>query len=341
MVTLIKSANKANEFIPHKWISILIMNLLLFFLFYLIRFHFVMNGDDWFLAWVGLEINIIIFIALIYDYNKVLRVESCLKYFFVQRLGSACFLRIFYSNRRFLDVIICLLLRYKIGAGPFFFWFPSVCSGISWFCCFLLITLQKVIPLILMRIFVSWIIYFLVTVRLIFGVLGSFNQVDLKQLVAYSSVYHLGWILLCNLSGDGNWFNYLVLYSFIVLPVVIFLGWVKIINILDLIKIKFKGWFIILILRISGIPPFLGFFLKWYAFVIIFDYDFFFFVFLFLCSVIIFYVYFRIIYDVLISSWDEIIWGNVYIIRKGRSYIDILRGVGLMRGLLCCLFILF
>lgn len=192
---------------------------------------------------------------------------------------------------------------------------------------------QRVIPLIIIGIFLSWILYIVVVVRLFFGVFGSFNQRDLKQLIAYSSVYHLGWIMLCDFSGDMNWIVYLILYSLIIFPVIRFCSFFMFENIIIVIKLKYKGWFILLILRIAGIPPFIGFFLKWFAFFIIFKYEFYFIIFLIICSVVMFYVYFRVVYDVLLRYYDITIWGNLMIINVGGNYLLILSVVGILVGL--------
>lgn len=319
-----------NSYFINEWISVIII--VIFLIIYLIRFYLVMSGDDWFIMWLGLEINIMIFILFIFERNRIVRVESCLKYFFIQSVGSAVLIRIFYLNKEWLDFCLCLLLRYKIGAGPFFFWFPSVCGGISWMSCFLLISFQKVIPLILMVIFVSWIIYWIVVLRLIFGVLGSFNQINLKQLIAYSSVYHLGWIILCNISGEINWMEYLLIYSVIIFPVLVCLKYFNINDIGMIIKMKYKNWFIFLILRMAGIPPFLGFFLKWYAFIIIFKFEYIFFIFLIVCSVVIFYIYFRVVYDVLVMNYYNRLWCNVFM-KRSALYLDMFGIFGLVVGL--------
>lgn len=319
---------------------ILIVNLILFGFIYIMSFHLVINRDDWFLVWLGLEINIITFIIFIFRGNRIANVESCLKYFFIQRLGSAIFISVFYLNKRLLDFSMCFLLRYKIGAGPFFFWFPSVCSGISWMSCFFLITFQKLIPLIILSIFISWIFYLIILFSLIFGVFGSFNQRDLKQLIAFSSVYHLGWILLCELVDDISWIIYLFVYRFIVFPVVNLLKWLEIDRLIKVIKMKYKNWFALFILRIAGIPPFLGFFLKWFAFIVIFNYDYFFILLLILCSVVIFYVYFRVVYDVLIIYYDSGLWGNCILFNISTYYLDLVSLLGLIIGLFFGVFFL-
>jgi len=317
---------------------IFILNVILFSLMYVIRFHLVINRDDWFLLWLGLEVNIIIFIIFIYRENRIINIESCLKYFFIQRVGSAVLVRCFYFNREWMSFIICLLLRYKIGAGPFFFWFPSVCSGISWVSCFILISFQRVIPLIIIGIFLSLILYIVIIIRLFFGVFGSFNQKNLKQLIAFSSVYHLGWIILCNFSGDISWIVYLMLYSIIIFPVVMFFKNLLFEDLSIVIKVKYKGWVILLLLSIAGIPPFLGFFLKWFAFIIIFEYSYYYIMFLIIFSVVMFYIYFRVIYDVLMSYYDNRIWINLVIINIGSDFILILSVIGLFIGLFFAFF---
>lgn len=311
---------------------IFILNVILFSFIYVIRFHLVINRDDWFLLWLGLEVNIIIFIILIYKENRILKIESCLKYFFIQRVGSAVLIRCFYLNKEWIDFIVCLLLGYKIGAGPFFFWFPSVCSGLSWISCFVLISFQKVIPLIIIGVFVSWVIYIIVVVRLFFGIFGCYNQKNFKQLIAYSSVYHIGWIILCNFSRDLSWFVYLLLYSLMIFPVIKFFSSLFFEDFIILMKMKYKGWVILMVLRIAGMPPFLGFFLKLFAFIMIFKYEYYFIIFLIICSVVIFYIYFRIIYDVLMRYFINMNWINFIIICNIRNYLVIINVLGLIIG---------
>lgn len=312
---------------------IFMLNFALFFFMYLIRFHLVINRDDWFILWIGLEVNIITFIIFIYKENRIIRIESCLKYFFIQRVGSAIFLTIFYLNKEWLDFIICFLLSYKIGAGPFFFWFPSVCSNISWISCFMLISFQKIIPLVIISFFFSVISYIVIIVGLFFGVFGSFNQKNLKQLIAFSSIYHLGWVILCNFSEDVNWIIYLTVYSIMIFPVIIFFKYLLFEDLSIVMKVKYKSIIILLLLSMAGIPPFLGFFLKWFAFVILFECRFYYIIFLIICSIVIFYVYFRIIYDVLIRSYDSGVWKDLMMIKRENNFFILLRILGLIVGL--------
>lgn len=317
---------------------IFVFDFILFTIIYLISFHLVVSGDDWFMVWLGLEVNMIMFIVLVFEKNDILRSEFCLKYYFIQRLGSAMFVGLFYFNKEYLDIVLCVVLRYKIGAGPFFFWFPSICGGISWISCFILIRVQKLIPLLLIGMFLSWIIFVFVLIGLIVRMLGALNSNDLKQLIAYSSIYHLRWILLCLIFDDIRWIRYLVMYIIIVFPVIFLLMWVNIKKLLEVLIIKNKFLFLILILSIAGIPPFLGFFIKWFAFINIVRLSVFFGVLLVFSSIIIFYVYFRVVYDVFLGYFSEIGWREFFVFKRGWFSLDFIRIFGVLFGLMIGLY---
>lgn len=317
---------------------IILPTFFLFLFIYLIRFILVINSDDWFLVWLGLEINIIGFLILIYKRYNIINVESCLKYFFIQRISSALFIGIIYWREVLLDWFYIIILRLKIGAGPFFFWFPSVCSGLRWLSCFFLITFQKIIPLVLINMFVRSIFWSIILLSLFFGVFGSFNQINIKRLIAYSSIHHLGWILLCFSFDDGVWILYLLIYCFVIFNIIYY---IKVSGIIDFIMIgkwKNKSWFIFGILSIGGIPPILGFFIRWLVFINISRIDYYYLMILVFISVTIFYVYFRIIYDILIYFRSEFcINENLYFYNN--YGIDIIRLVGIILGFFFFIFL--
>nr|YP_009744375.1 NADH dehydrogenase subunit 2 [Oxyopes hupingensis]QIE13329.1 NADH dehydrogenase subunit 2 [Oxyopes hupingensis] len=314
----------------------LLSNFLLFIIMYLISFHLVMSGDDWFLIWMGLEVNMMMFIMLVYERYSIYNIESCLKYFFIQSMGSALLMGIFYLNKDFINELMCLVMSYKIGAGPFFFWFPSICNGISWMSCFVLMCLQKIIPFILLTLFLSFCLFFVIIVSLFFGVFGSFNQKDLKQLIAYSSVYHLGWMMMSMMSLNMFWMVYLIFYMMLIFPLVYFFGKVKVDSLLDVIKMKYKKWFVLVMLSMAGMPPFLGFFLKWFAFISIFILEYFFWLVLVFSSIVMFYIYYRVIYDVLMVFFSYSVWINR--IEKGNNmWWDTMSIIGFIVGMMIML----
>lgn len=313
--------------------EILIPSIYCFIFLYIIRFIIVIRREDWFLVWMGLEINIISFLILIYRRYRVGVIESCLKYFFIQSLGSVLFIRIFYLNYYILGGILFLILRFKIGAGPFFYWFPSICSGIEWNSCYILIIYQKILPLLLIRIFIHWILWFVVIISLMIGVLGSFNQNNIKQLIAYSSIHHLGWIIIIIMGRKSiRWILYLGIYMLVLFSVVGLLLKDDIIDLSSIYISKNKFMFIIGILRIAGMPPLLGFFLKWIALVRIIEINIIYIIILIIVSITILYVYIRIVYDVFIGGGIERC--EDYILFYKISNIEILSIVGIVIGII-------
>lgn len=294
---------------------------------------------DWFLVWFGLEINIISFIIIIYRCNRIYNIESCLKYFFIQRIRSAILLGLFYLERIYNYYITFIILRLKIGAGPFFFWFPSVCIGINWYSCYILIIFQRVIPLILIMLFVNLLVWGVVIISLIIGAVGRFNQSDLKRFIAYSSIHHLGWILISRLLYDNIWILYLFIYSFVLLNVLFIFNYYDLININMISKCKNKFSLILGILRMGGIPPILGFFLKWMVFSNLIIMDYIVISFILMISLVIFYVYFRIIYEIIIIGGILKNWLNLSI-QNNLIRLDIIRIVGLLIGIIFLLYFL-
>lgn len=312
--------------------EILIPSIYCFVFMYVVRFIFVIGGEDWFLVWIGLEVNMISFLILIYRRYRIRVIESCLKYFFIQSLGSALLIRIFYLNNWTIGGIPFLILSLKIGAGPFFYWFPSICSGIEWRSCIILIIFQKVLPLLLIEIFIHWILWYVVIIRLVIGILGSFNQRNIKQLIAYSSIHHLGWIILIIEGGGFRWILYLLVYRLVLIRVVGLLIKDDIVDLSSIYISRNKVIFIIGILRIAGIPPLLGFFLKWIALVKIIEVGIIYLVVLVAASIVILYVYIRIVYNIFIGGGAERC--EDIILFKRNSNIEIISIIGVVIGVL-------
>lgn len=317
---------------------IYISSFFIFIFIYFISFIIVIISRDWFLVWFGLEINIISFIIIIYRCNRIYNIESCLKYFFIQSIGSAILLGLFYLERVYSYYTTFIILRLKIGAGPFFFWFPSVCTGIRWYSCYVLIIFQKVIPLTLIILFINLFIWILIIISLVVGAIGRFNQSDLKRFIAYSSIHHLGWILISRLLYDNIWILYLFIYSFVLLNVLFIFNYYDLININIISKCKSKFRLILGILSIGGIPPILGFFLKWIVFSNLIKMDCIIVIFILIISLVIFYVYFRIIYEIIIIGGLLKNWLNLSK-QDNLIRIDVIRIMGLLIGIIFLLYL--
>lgn len=278
-----------------------------FILIYGSSFFIFMRCNDWFVIWLSLEINIFRFLLIIYNKNNN-RIESRIKYFFIQRLGSRLLILRFYRQRLYEDIINILIVRYKIGAGPFFFWFPSVCDEISWWACFVLISFQKLIPLVLISIYTSLVVWLVISRRIVIGLLGIINQVRIKRLLAFSSIHHIGWMLICLYIYDYFWVRYLVMYSFLIFSVVVILSKNEMTTFNLLGKVNEKNLLVFGLLRIGGMPPILGFFLKWWVFYYLNVINFFFIIFLIIISIAMLYFYMRIVFFIIFGESIKNSW---------------------------------
>nr|YP_009655366.1 NADH dehydrogenase subunit 2 [Epeus alboguttatus]QCL18083.1 NADH dehydrogenase subunit 2 [Epeus alboguttatus] len=309
-----------------------------FMFMYLISFIVVMSSEDWFMVWLGLEINMMSFLILIYKRYDIKMIESCMKYFFIQSLGSALMMSILYLDWVMIGGLCLLILSYKVGAGPFFYWFPSVCGGLDWLSCYMLMFFQKFLPLGLIYMFIHWFVWILVLVGLLVGVLGSFNQSNIKELLAYSSIHHLGWIMLIMMKGNLSWMLYLLMYGLVLFSIIHVLILNNIIYFYMMYKCKNKIWFILGMLSMAGMPPLLGFFLKWMALMNIMNLGLMYVVMLVLVSVIMLYIYIRMIYDVIMGSSMKSLWIDKGLILYGKEG-DMLGMMGLFLGLFFMIYI--
>lgn len=282
-------------------------SILAFCVVYIRRFIMVIGRDDWLRIWIGLEVNIVRFIILIFKRGDVVKREGIIKYFFIQRVGSRVFLGIFYLDG-IMEILGPIILTYKIGGGPFYYWFPRLCESASWGVCIILMTFQKLIPLVLVRMMLRIIVILIRIVRVLVGGIGIINQKKLKRLIAYSSIYHVGLLLLRVTIWEKFWVLYLFIYIMIIIAVVMAV-WEKEEDRIEMIIKKKVDWkFFFRMLRIAGIPPLLGFFLKWILFYWLLWRRVILLIFLVLISVLIFYIYVRVLYDVVFLEKIEGSW---------------------------------
>nr|ACA62656.1 NADH dehydrogenase subunit 2 [Calisoga longitarsis] len=274
----------------------------LFLLMYVVSFFLVFGYGDWFIIWVGLEMNMLSFLSL--SSYRFVRGSSVYlySYFFVQSLGSGLFLVMMYWGGW-----VSLAMMISLGAGPFFFWFPDVLMGLGWWVGFLLMTFQKFMPLFVMSGVTGRDAEMMGLVSLGVGVVGSFGQSDLRKLMAYSSISHLGWMLLSMMMGGFVW----MMYFFVYVVSLFFIVWWFYMMDANFVSDMFGGdslLIIFLILNLSGMPPFVGFFVKWIVLWKMVVIDFFVGVYAIVCSLIMFYVYLRVCYDGLVGGGEELGW---------------------------------
>nr|UJI65674.1 NADH dehydrogenase subunit 2 [Basilia ansifera] len=276
------------------------------------------SSNSWFSMWIGLEINLLSFIPLMSD-NKLMSSESSMKYFLIQALSSMILLfssllmMLMYNDMFSILMMFSLLL--KLGMIPFHFWFPSVMEGLSWMNVFILMTWQKLTPLIL----ISYI--FNMDILMIFIILSSMissfmamNQTSLRKFLAFSSINHLTWMISSLLINNIMMFFYFISYVFMSLPIIFYFKMFNISFINQLYSTFFfnkylKLLIIIMFLSYGSLPPFLGFFPKWLIIMNLVILNQFFIMMILICSSLIFlYLYIRMIFNITMFNFIENNW---------------------------------
>uniref|UniRef100_UPI0030028A36 NADH dehydrogenase subunit 2 n=1 Tax=Mesyatsia karakorum TaxID=3111802 RepID=UPI0030028A36 len=241
------------------------------------------SANSWFGAWMGLEINLLSFIPLMTNTNNLLSTEASLKYFLTQALASATLLftviiaalmfnsgSSFLVNNMFISMLISSSLLLKMGAAPFHFWFPGVMEGLNWMNGLMLMTWQKIAPLMLLSYNLSMNLFISVVIALsvLIGSLGGFNQTSLRKVLAYSSINHLGWLIAAMGVGENLWYLYFTVYSFLSMAIIFMLNTFKLFHVKQIFSMNYlnpvtKFSIFVTFLSLGGLPPFLGFLPKW------------------------------------------------------------------------------
>ena len=290
----------------------------LFFSLTIFRTLFLISSSSWLLIWIWLEINLIIFIAYIINNKNKLSIESALIYFLIQTIASIILIFsiiIIQFFIKFLNLIIISLIL-KIRIAPFHYWIILIIENLNWIKIFLILTWQKINPLIILyylfniKIFNLFIIF-----SIIIRTISRLNYYSLKKIIAFSSINQLRWILLTlNLNKLIN--LYLIFYFYIIWTILKLFKYINFNFLNQIYRIKFKTKFlkIFLFFRIfslAGLPPFLGFFPK---IIIIFKINNIYIIFILLIfSIIILFLYLRIsISIILINSYKINFINNRY-----------------------------
>lgn len=207
--------------------------------------------------------------------------ECFLMYFLIQSFASAFLLVCLFSWTTIVKsmqlenfnnniTLIVLLICLKIAIGPLHFWLIKISKFISWFIIGILLTWQKIIPLSFLSTFsINFFIGRICIVSIIIGTLRQLNLTSLKMLIAFSSVGHLGWILYPLLSHSMATLFYLFIYSLIITPMINMFICINYKYLFNQINYKVIRQLFLLILSLSGIPPLLGFIIKWISLTLI------------------------------------------------------------------------
>nr|AAM45850.1 NADH dehydrogenase subunit 2 [Poeciliopsis turrubarensis] len=241
-------------------------------------------SNHWFLAWMGIEINTLALIPLMVQNPHPRAVEASTKYFFAQATASAMLLFATLLNSILTgewniplishpapSALCILALAMKIGLAPLHTWLPEVIQALDLRTSLILSTWQKLGPLYLMYQIPSVspnLFLLLGLLSIIVGGLGGFNQVQLRKIVAYSSIAHLGWIAIALAIMPP--LALLALYVYLLSSTTLFLSLMalraKHISALAISWAKaptFTATLPFILLSLGGLPPLTGFMPKW------------------------------------------------------------------------------
>nr|YP_010363603.1 NADH dehydrogenase subunit 2 [Trichogomphus mongol]UNZ12717.1 NADH dehydrogenase subunit 2 [Trichogomphus mongol] len=253
---------------------------ILFYLTLMIGTLISISSYSWMGMWIGLEINLLSMIPLISKINNMMASEAALKYFITQTLASSILLlsiimmsmnNMYNMNSiLYFTMIFNTALFTKMGAAPFHFWFPEVMEGLNWTNSLIMLTWQKLAPMVLLLYstkFFTYLILIIIISMMVSGIMGL-NQVSLRKILAYSSINHIGWMLSSMMFMETIWFYYYIIYVIITINIVLIFNMLNIFYLNQLYismnnNFHIKFFFILNFLSLGGLPPFLGFMPKW------------------------------------------------------------------------------
>nr|QGZ09971.1 NADH dehydrogenase subunit 2 [Eisenia nana] len=235
-----------------------------------------MSSTNWILLWGAMELNLLSFIPVMLQTKSHQEVEGSVKYFLAQALGSALLLASstsmwmpFSLATNYVPLLLTSALLLKLGSVPCHFWYPSVMSSISWTSCLVLSSWQKLAPLSILAFLLPQKHMHLMMVAAAFnalvgGTMGM-NQSQLRTIMAYSSIGHIGWMLsLVVVLKPTAAFFYLFVYSALIIPVFMTLGHLNITLMKHLNAAISSNMALlvplpILLMSLGGLPPLTGF----------------------------------------------------------------------------------
>ena len=272
------------------------------------------SSNDLMVFYMGLELqSLALYVLATFNRDQLKSSEAGLKYFVLSALSSGLLLygcSLIYgfsgstnfniissqlnSNEYFLTfgiVFILVGLAFKISAVPFHMWAPDVYEGSPTSVTLFFTMVPKIAALTVFIRFLyvpflnlidQWqmIIIFLSIASMLFGAIAAIGQTNIKRLIAYSSIGHIGYTLagLATGSNEGIQSSIIYISIYIIMNLALFscLLMLKRNNqyyeeINDLSGLSknhplLSLSLLVILFSLAGIPPLAGFFAKFYIF---------------------------------------------------------------------------
>ena len=277
------------------------------------------SSNDLIVFYLGLELqSLALYVLASFNRDNILSSESGLKYFVLSALssglllygcslvygfsGSTNFTYIANSSSNleygviFGLVFIIVGLAFKISAVPFHMWAPDVYQGSPTSVTLFFAALPKVAALTVFIRFLytpfvnlidQWqtILVFISIASMVFGAIAAIGQSNLKRLIAYSSIGHMGYALAGLASGTNQGIQSSVTYISIYLIMTLaffsclfmlrkknqFYEKIEDLSGLSTNHPVLSFSLLIVLFSLAGIPPLAGFFAKFYIFMAVIE----------------------------------------------------------------------
>uniref|UniRef100_UPI0030FDFEB2 NADH dehydrogenase subunit 2 n=1 Tax=Orthopristis rubra TaxID=3358580 RepID=UPI0030FDFEB2 len=242
------------------------------------------TSSHWLLAWMGLEMSTLAIIPLMAQHYHPRAVEAATKYFLAQATAAAMLLFASTTNawlsgqwdiqqmsHPLPTTMITIALALKIGLAPLHSWLPEVLQGLDLTTGLILSTWQKLAPFaLLLQVQASnpTLLILLGITSTLVGGWGGLNQTQLRKILAYSSIAHLGWMILVLQYSPSLTFLTLITYFLMTFSTFLVFKLNQATNINTLATSWTKAPAItalapLVLLSLGGLPPLTGFLPKW------------------------------------------------------------------------------
>nr|YP_009312478.1 NADH dehydrogenase subunit 2 [Schistura corica]BAV72057.1 NADH dehydrogenase subunit 2 [Schistura corica] len=242
-------------------------------------------SSHWVLAWMGLEINTLAITPLMAQQHHPRAVEATTKYFLTQATAAAMILFAATTNawitgewtindmsHPLASTMVITALALKIGLAPMHFWLPEVLQGLDLTTGLILSTWQKLAPFALIMQVAQTIDPPMLTalglLSTLVGGWGGLNQTQVRKILAYSSIAHMGWMIIVLQYAPQLTLLALATYIFMTSTAFLSLKMASATKINTLTMMWSKAPILasttaLALLSLGGLPPLTGFMPKW------------------------------------------------------------------------------